>query len=52
MEVAQSSDTEMSGTEYSKWAYIITNPGATLLINLIVLIILVLQKQGCAPVAS
>lgn len=47
-EVAQSTDVGMSGTKYSKWAYIITIPAAILLISLIVLIILVLRKRGRA----
>lgn len=49
--VAQSTDVEMSGTKYSKWAYIITIPAVILLIALIVLIILVLRKRGRASVA-
>lgn len=49
-DVTQTTNVEMSGTTYSKWAYIITIPAAILLISLIVLI-LVLRKRGRAPVA-
>jgi hypothetical protein len=50
-EETQSTDVETSGTKYRKWAYIITIPAEVLLISLIVLIVLVLRKQGPAPVA-
>lgn len=50
-EVAQSTDVEMSGTKYSKWAYLITIPATVLLIFLIVVILLVCRKRGGAPIA-
>ncbi|KAF8714340.1 hypothetical protein HU200_027804 [Digitaria exilis] len=50
-EVAQSTNVEMSGTKYSKWAYLITIPAAVLLIFLIVVILLVWRKRGGAQIA-
>lgn len=48
--VSQSTDEELSGTKYSKWAYLIIIPAGILLISLIVASILVWRKRGRAPI--
>ncbi|XP_062208295.1 protein MALE DISCOVERER 1-like [Phragmites australis] len=50
-EVAQSTDEELSGAKYSKWAYLIIILAAILLISVIVASVLVWRKRGRVPIA-